>query len=99
MLSKLPEKVVVLIVFFITVILAGLFVVIIRPIQEWLPTLPASWAVVVSIIMILGTIGWCWYRSKNFIFQGAIDNKNWRDLRVWATVLLIVMIIIYLIFK
>lgn len=99
MLKNLPQKIVILIVSAFTIIFAGLFILLIGPIQEWLPTLSTTWGLVASIALLLVTLVWSWYRSREFIFQGAMDKKSWRDLRVWATVLMLVMIIVYFIFK
>ena len=95
---NLSNKATMILVLIITVVLAFLFVVAIGPIQKLLPTLSLRWAMIASVSTLLITIGWLWYRSRKYIFQGAVDNKNWRDLRIWASILLSIMIIVYLIF-
>ena len=99
MLKNQSPKIVIPIVSAITVIISGLFILLIGPVQRWLPTLSTTWALVASIVLLLVTLVWSWFRSREFIFQGAIDQQSWRDLRVWATVLMLVMIVIYFIFK
>lgn len=65
---------------------------------EWLKNLPLFWGNVLAIIGFLGIIVWTWFRPGSFIFRGAPDRKKWRDLRIWATSLLIIQIILYSIF-
>lgn len=65
---------------------------------EWLVSLPLFWAKIISIAGFAGMIIWVWFRPRSFIFQGAPDNRTWRDLRIWASLLMLIQIIIYLIF-
>ena len=65
---------------------------------EWLAGLPLWWGKVVAVVCFVGIAIWAWRRPRSFIFEGAPDNNRWRDLRVWATVLMGVQIVIYLAF-
>jgi hypothetical protein len=62
---------------------------------QWLTDLPLYWGKVIAIAGFAGMIIWAWLRPKSFIFMGAPDKRWWRDLRIWATVLLLIQIIIY----
>jgi len=65
---------------------------------EWLAGLPLYWGKVIAVTGFAGMIIWTWLRPKSFIFHDAPDKRRWRDLRIWATVLLLIQIIIYLSF-
>lgn len=98
MLSNLSKPLTFLIVANITLVLAVVVVFFVGPIQTWLAHLSLTWATILSIATFVVTIFWAWLRSKEFILLGSPDNKTWRDLRVWAVILMVVMIAIYLIF-
>jgi hypothetical protein len=65
---------------------------------QWLKDLPLYWGKVAAVIGFAGMIIWAWLRPKSFILQQSPDKRWWRDLRIWATVLLLIQIIIYLSF-
>lgn len=65
---------------------------------EWLARLPLYWGKVAAVVGFIGMIIWAWLRPKSFIIHDAPDNNMWRDLRIWATVLMIIQIILYLSF-
>ncbi|MCP2604926.1 hypothetical protein NLC29_02090 [Candidatus Aminicenantes bacterium AH-873-B07] len=60
--------------------------------------IPLFWGKIVATLFFGGVIIWAWFRPKSYIFEGAPDKRIWRDLRIWATFLLIIQIILYLIF-
>ena len=65
---------------------------------QWFASLPLYWGKILAVVGFLGMIIWTWLRPKIFIFHDAPDDSKWRDLRIWATVLLLIQIIIYLSF-
>ncbi len=65
---------------------------------EWLKDLPLYWAKITGTIFFITIIIWAWTRPKDYIFKGAPDKKVWRDLRLWAVVVLTVQIILYITF-
>lgn len=65
---------------------------------EWLAGLSLAWGKVIAVIFFVGIALWAWRRPKSFIFQGAPDTRRWRDLRLWASILMAVQILIYLSF-
>ena len=66
--------------------------------SDCLASLSLEWGKVIAIFAFVGVAAWAWMRPRRFIFQGAPDTSRWRDLRVWASILLAVQIIIYLSF-
>lgn len=60
--------------------------------------LPVAWANYISIagFLFLGVIVWA--IPKKLIYAEAKDNARWRDIRIWATVLIIVQVALYLTF-
>jgi hypothetical protein len=67
-----------------------------EPIDAWLGSLPMSVAMICAIGLYVIAVIWVWTLPKEFVFRGAPDQKPWRDLRVWATVVTIPYVIIYL---
>ena len=60
--------------------------------------LPVAWANYISIagFLFLGVI--VWSIPKKLIYADAKDDARWRDIRIWATVLIIIQLILYLTF-
>ncbi len=67
-----------------------------EPIDAWLGSLPMSVAMVCAIGLYLIAIVWVWTLGREFVFRGAPDQKRWRDLRIWATLVVIPYIALYL---
>ncbi|MBN1551679.1 hypothetical protein JW979_09425 [bacterium] len=66
--------------------------------NEWLNDFPIFWSKIVATLTFAGGVLWTWIRPKSFIFKDAPDEKKWRDLRIWITVIMISQIVIYLYF-
>lgn len=64
--------------------------------SEWLHGIPLGWARVLAVILFGGTIVWAWFRPREYIFRGAPTQRRWRDLRIWATILMLIQIFLYL---
>ncbi len=62
----------------------------------WLESLPLVWAKVAGTIFFLLVMLWALLRPREYVFRGAPDRKAWRDLRLWAAVVLLVQIILYI---
>jgi cytochrome bd-type quinol oxidase subunit 2 len=86
------------IVTLLTVVISVLFIMAVEPIQRWLETPAVFWATVVSIITFLATMVWVWTRDKTYVLLGSPDNKRRRDLRLWAFLCSVLMILAYIIF-
>ncbi|MEE9167836.1 MAG: hypothetical protein V3U24_10320 [Candidatus Neomarinimicrobiota bacterium] len=65
---------------------------------DWLATIPLFWGKILAVSAFTGMIVWTWLRPRRFIFQGAPDDAVWRDLRIWATLCLVIQIVIYMSF-
>ena len=65
---------------------------------EWIRNVPLFWAKVIAVLTFGGGIIWTWLRPKSFIYEDAPDNKLWRDLRIWITIVMVCQIAIYLYF-
>lgn len=63
---------------------------------EWLADVPLYWAKILGTIFFVSVIVWALKRPKEYIFKGAPDRKRWRDLRIWAAIILIVQILLYI---
>ena len=60
--------------------------------------LPVVWANYISIVgfLFLGILVWA--IPKRLIYTDASDQAKWRDIRVWATVLIGFQVTLYLVF-
>ncbi|MEW6527988.1 MAG: hypothetical protein AB1444_15130 [Spirochaetota bacterium] len=65
---------------------------------EILYSLPLWNAKIVAMIIFACMLVVAWLLPYDFIIKGAPDRKRWRDLRLWATLLTIVQLVIYYIF-
>ena len=60
--------------------------------------LPVTWANYISIggFLFLGVLVWA--IPKQLIYADASDQAKWRDIRVWATVLIVFQVTLYMMF-
>ncbi|KPJ90445.1 MAG: hypothetical protein AMS18_10900 [Gemmatimonas sp. SG8_17] len=65
---------------------------------EWLAGLPLWWGKVVAVVCFAGVAVWAWRRPRSYIYNDAPDEHRWRDLRVWASVLMAIQVLVYLAF-
>lgn len=66
--------------------------------SDWLTNLSLGWGKVVAVVAFVGIAVWAWKRPRSFIYQEAPDQSRWRDLRIWASILMVTQILIYLSF-
>ena len=66
------------------------------PIDNWLASLPMSVAMGCALGLYAIAVVWVWRLKKEFVFRGAPDNRGWRDLRVWATIVVIPYVMVYI---
>ncbi|MDD2890972.1 MAG: hypothetical protein PHE49_10105 [bacterium] len=64
--------------------------------MQWLSGLSSIWVKGIATAFFLLMIIWAILLPKEYIFKGAPDKKLWRDLRLWAVIVLVVQIIIYI---
>ena len=67
-----------------------------EPIDNWLGSLPMSVAMACAIGLFAAAAIWVWCLKREFVFRGAPDRRWWRDLRIWATIVLLPYIGVYL---
>jgi len=65
---------------------------------DWIHALPIWFAKAGAVLIFGGVIAFTWTLPRDFLYLGAPDNARWRDLRVWATVLLAFQFLIYMVF-
>lgn len=65
------------------------------PIDEWLGQLPMTVATASAVGLYVIALIWVWLLRPDFVFRGAPDRRWWRDLRIWATVVVLPYIAIY----
>ena len=60
-----------------------------------LSDLPVAWANYLSILgfLILGTL--VWLVPRKVIFSEAPDQSRWRDMRLWASILIAMQLVLY----
>lgn len=67
-----------------------------HPIDLWLGELP-MWVAVACVLGLYGAaIAWVWTLRREFVFRGAPDQRWWRDLRLWATAIVMPYVAVYL---
>ena len=66
------------------------------PIDDWLGGAP-MWVALACALGLYGVaLVWVWCLRREFVFRDAPDQRWWRDLRIWATVVTVPYIVIYL---
>ncbi len=60
--------------------------------------LPTAWANYISIVGFLFVALIVWSIPKQLIYKDAPDQARWRDIRIWASVLVSVQLVLYLVF-
>jgi hypothetical protein len=65
---------------------------------DWLSGLPLWWGKVIAIVFFVGIAVWAWRRPRSYIYQDAPSDHRWRDLRMWASVLMAIQCLLYLAF-
>lgn len=63
---------------------------------ESLSSIPIGTVKIIGAIFFLIVMFWAVTRPKAYIFSGAPDQKPWRDLRIWAVIVLLVQIYLYM---
>ncbi len=66
------------------------------PIDDWLGGLPMWVALACAIGLYAVALIWVWFLRRDFVFRGAPDKRWWRDLRIWATLVTIPYVLVYL---
>ncbi len=69
-----------------------------QPIDEWLGGVSMSVAMACCLGLFIVALIWVWFLKRDFVFRGAPDQAWWRDLRVWATGVVIPYVVVYYLF-
>ena len=64
-----------------------------------LATLPLEWANYLSIIGFLCLFVLVWLIPQQAVYEDAPDQSRWRDIRLWATVLIAIQLFLYAVFN
>lgn len=67
-----------------------------EPVAAMLSALPVAWALPLSGSAFLVLLAIVWAIPRDLVLRGAPDGARWRDLRLWATVLVCVQLGVYL---
>jgi hypothetical protein len=65
---------------------------------DWLAGVPLWWGKIIAVAFFVAIAVWAWRRPRSYIFQDAPDDHGWRDLRLWASLLMVVQTLLYLAF-
>lgn len=66
-----------------------------QPIDHALAGLPMSVAKIVVIAFFVASGVAVWSLPRKFVYLGAPDEARWRDLRIWAILVLVPYILVY----
>ena len=64
-----------------------------------LTTLPLEWANYISIIGFLCLFVLVWLIPKQAVYEDAPNQSRWRDIRLWATLLIAIQLFLYAVFN
>lgn len=67
-----------------------------QPIDAWLGSLSMTVAMGCAFSLFLIATIWTWTLPREFVYRGAPDQKPWRDLRLWATLVVIPYVAVYI---
>lgn len=65
---------------------------------DLLAAAPVAWALPASFVAFVVLLAIVWTIPHEVVMRGAPDGARWRDLRIWATALVVVQLGIYLAF-
>ena len=60
---------------------------------------PQWWANLISIGLFVLLLLALWQVPRAWNYVGAPDNQGWRDIRIWATALIAIQIVLYAVFR
>ena len=65
---------------------------------DWLSGLDLGTAKILLLCAFLVPLIFSLFLKRKYIYQGAVDNKPWRNLKIWIVILTVFMISVYLYF-
>ncbi len=60
-----------------------------------LSKIPLFWAVIITGIIFVGIAIWAVLHPRKYIYEGAETKARWRDVRIWAVLLMAIQLAIY----
>ncbi len=69
-----------------------------QPLDQWLGSLSMTWALISALGLYCIAVIWVWTLPRTFVFRGAKSTRRVYDLRIWATLVVIPYVVVYLIF-
>jgi len=72
---------------------------VLESLNTWLTGLPTSWANTITMLLFGLLLLIVWSFPLKLILRDAPDQGRWRDIRIWATVLIFVQLGIYTVFR
>ena len=76
-------------------LLARLLSTFFDPIHQVMTSIPLSWARYFVLALLLLPLVALVMQKRSFVFRGAPDEKPWRDLRLWAVVVMLPYLLLY----
>jgi len=65
---------------------------------NWVQGLPVAWAHGLTVVLFLALLAGCWLIPRRQVIADAPDER-WRDLRLWASALIVVQLGLYQLFS
>ena len=65
---------------------------------DWCSNIPLTWAKILVIMAFIIPLVFAFTLKHKYIYQGAQDEKPWRNLKIWVLLLVVTMVGIYLYF-
>ena len=66
--------------------------------MAWITDIPIIWGFLLVNVLLTALLVWCWRLPRRYIFRGAGHRAAWKDLRIWATIAIIMQYGIYWMF-
>ena len=65
------------------------------PVNGLMQRIPLEWARFFVLVLLLVPLVVLLLQKRSFILRGAPDQKGWRDLRLWAVVVMLPYLVLY----
>jgi|YelNatPaOPRAMG01_1025707.scaffolds.fasta_scaffold00031_33 hypothetical protein len=62
---------------------------------DWLAGLSMDQVKLLVMALFAVVIGWVWSLPSRYIYRGAPDRKGWRNLKLWATFVVLLQAFLY----
>ena len=62
---------------------------------DWLAGLSMAQVKAIVMGLFFVVVVWIWLLPKRYVYQGAPDRRGWRNLKVWATLVVLIQALLY----